>query len=367
MRGGSGRIVGILEVYFVGVAVKADNRVVVKGRVVANDQYAGSAELGNLGDDVVADYVEGCNAGSVNGVVDGESVGNVSYIAVFAVLDVVERNGGRSLVRVGVGQTLGKSIAESVEVLVELGIVLGDGTDQLEGNGIADAVVSNIVVALAVVERDLGAVLLGVDGLAGVVNVVGVFLYLLLNLGNGSLDHDVNLAVRCHLQDDGVGHAAGGSVLKEVVARFGNGVAVLVGTAELYSGIAVCAVGESLCDIAVVFVVGKNSCNIVGSIAVSKNVDAAYLEVAACSELVEEVVSLAGCSEHATPLNISEVLILNACCGEDLICVEIMRKNFSFGLAVRREGGHGGKHKDRNSHYDPGDFLGHFHFFTFLS
>ena len=171
MRGGSGRIVGILEVYFVGVAVKADNRVVVKGRVVANDQYAGSAELGNLGDDVVADYVEGCNAGSVNGVVDGESVGNVSYIAVFAVLDVVERNGGRSLVRVGVGQTLGKSIAESVEVLVELGIVLGDGTDQLEGNGIADAVVSNIVVALAVVERDLGAVLLGVDGLAGVVNV----------------------------------------------------------------------------------------------------------------------------------------------------------------------------------------------------
>ena len=117
VRGGSVGVVGILEVNFVGVAVEADYRAVIEGRVVVDDQNAVDGELGNRLEDVVASDGKLCLACfSADAVVDIKRVGYILYVAVFAALYIVERDNGCSLVSVGVGQTLGEGIVESIVV-----------------------------------------------------------------------------------------------------------------------------------------------------------------------------------------------------------------------------------------------------------
>ena len=47
MTAGSGGVVGVNEVNFVGVAVVANNRALVEGCVVVNDQQAVDGQLGD--------------------------------------------------------------------------------------------------------------------------------------------------------------------------------------------------------------------------------------------------------------------------------------------------------------------------------
>ena len=101
MTAGSGGVVGVNEVNFVGVAVVANNRALVEGCVVVNDQQAVDGQLGDSLEDIfTGDGEVGVACSSVCAEVDCESVGNVSDKAVFAALDIVEGYGCVGLISV---------------------------------------------------------------------------------------------------------------------------------------------------------------------------------------------------------------------------------------------------------------------------